>query len=543
MRMSVNYEYKSRNARRMSFDRSTLVLLLSNALAMVFALLQHWRLADMMRIYWGQSLIIGYYNWRRIRDLERFSTEGFTMNGRPVPPTTAAQRMVANFFALHYGFFHLIYFVFLRAQHPGSTPSGLLGTSVCILGFWFNHHFSYRYNREKDRQQIPNIGAVMFFPYARILPMHLTIIFGSLLAGGPAAILLFLGLKTAADLLMHQVQHREGQRPGLSGGEPEALPGRETVTIPPGPGFTAEAAPSTETPRNALIFGGTRYFGKRLAAALLERGVAVAIATRGRREVPFGDRVERFVLDRRDKESMARALGGRAWDVVYDQQCYAPTDAADACEVLTGRTSRYIFTSSQAVYIAGLGPVVAEEDFDPYHYGPRLGRRADFSYAEGKRLAETIFFQTAGFPVTAARFPIVLGPDDYTGRLAGLIGEIQAGRPVKVTNPDAAMSLISSCEAADFLAWLAGQKMVGPVNAASEGQITTGGLIALIEEAIGRKAAIVPGAPDDPFALTAPAATQTLDTVKARRAGYVFQDLREWLVPLIGEMARAEGRF
>ena len=44
----------------------------------------------------------------------------------------------------------------------------------------------------------------MFYPYARIIPMHLTIIFGSSFGG---TLPLFLVLKTFADAIMHVVEH------------------------------------------------------------------------------------------------------------------------------------------------------------------------------------------------------------------------------------------------------------------------------------------------------------------------------------------------
>jgi hypothetical protein len=47
----------------------------------------------------------------------------------------------------------------------------------------------------------------MFLPYVRILPMHLTIVFGGLLFGGTLALLLFGVLKTAADAAMHSLEH------------------------------------------------------------------------------------------------------------------------------------------------------------------------------------------------------------------------------------------------------------------------------------------------------------------------------------------------
>jgi len=53
----------------------------------------------------------------------------------------------------------------------------------------------------------------MLLPDARILPMHLTIILGGALGGDGAGVLLVFGaLKTAADVLMHYVEHRVLQR-------------------------------------------------------------------------------------------------------------------------------------------------------------------------------------------------------------------------------------------------------------------------------------------------------------------------------------------
>ena len=48
----------------------------------------------------------------------------------------------------------------------------------------------------------------MFFPYLRILPMHLTIIVGGAIgSAGTGALLFFLVLKTIADVIMHRIEH------------------------------------------------------------------------------------------------------------------------------------------------------------------------------------------------------------------------------------------------------------------------------------------------------------------------------------------------
>jgi hypothetical protein len=193
---------------RLYSDRSLTVLLLSNLFTIVLALVQQWDVHILMWIYWGQSVVIGYFNVHRILGLEKFSTSGFRINNRPVKPTRATQRQTAVFFAMHYGIFHLVYMFFLLSASGVQPGFPLFSVLVCILAFYLNHRFSYRYNRERERAGIPNIGNVMFFPYVRIIPMHLMIVIGSNFLGNNSfALLLFLLLKTAADITMHVIEH------------------------------------------------------------------------------------------------------------------------------------------------------------------------------------------------------------------------------------------------------------------------------------------------------------------------------------------------
>lgn len=191
-------------------DPSTLFLLASNIITIILAVVQHWSLLTVMWIYWCQSVIIGVFNFVRILGLKDFSTENVKINGKAVSATTGTKLFIAFFFAAHYGLFHVAYMVFLltfsltQAISYGKLVS--VGSIVLTAAIFFvNHLFSYFYNRKKDTKK-QNIGTVMFFPYARIIPMHLTIIFGMFL--GPGSIVFFLVLKTVADLVMHVVEHR-----------------------------------------------------------------------------------------------------------------------------------------------------------------------------------------------------------------------------------------------------------------------------------------------------------------------------------------------
>lgn len=198
---------------RLYSDRSVTGLLLSNLLTIILALLQQWDVHVLMWIYCGQSVVIGYFNVHRILDLKEFSTANFRVNNRPVQPTRQTQRQVAGFFALHYGFFHLAYIVFLATETETLGPFPLFSVVVCILAFYINHRFSYRYNQPREQGRVPNIGSIMFFPYIRIIPMHLMIVAGSSFAGGSqGALLVFLLLKTAADVAMHVIGHAMARR-------------------------------------------------------------------------------------------------------------------------------------------------------------------------------------------------------------------------------------------------------------------------------------------------------------------------------------------
>jgi len=192
------------------WDVSLWGLLISNLVTMGLAIDQGWNLAMIMWVYWFQSVTIGIFNFIRILNLEEFSTEGFSINNRPAQPTIGTKFSTAWFFLFHYGFFHFVYLIFLvtgtvaKFYGEGITMLGM-GSILLTAGMFFvNHLFSYLYNKPRDTKR-QNIGTLMFYPYARIIPMHLTIILG--MAVGEVALPLFLGLKTVADVVMHAVEH------------------------------------------------------------------------------------------------------------------------------------------------------------------------------------------------------------------------------------------------------------------------------------------------------------------------------------------------
>ena len=195
-------------------DWSALTLIATNLLTIVVAVYQKWNLGTVMWIYWGQSVTIGIFNFIRMWTLKNFTTDGLKMNDQPVAPTAASKRSVSIFFLFHYGFFHLGYALFLGTMDRPSHDDAWL-VLTCTAGFFANHLFSYIYNKDDDAKRKLNIGTLMFFPYARIIPLHIAIIAGVAFSKSAWALVLFLSLKTVADLIMHAVEHRAlGKRDG-----------------------------------------------------------------------------------------------------------------------------------------------------------------------------------------------------------------------------------------------------------------------------------------------------------------------------------------
>ena len=213
-------------SKRSSLDYSGISILAGNAFTIVLALWQKWDLAPLLAIYWAQSVTIGVFHFFRMMKLRQFSTEGFTSNNRPVPRNEKGKRSTAWFFAMHYGFFHLIYAIFLFVGTVADSGDAAAAASdmpevgrslltwvwmlLCVIGFIGSHAFSFVKNVEEDLQHCPNIGIMMFLPYLRIIPMHLTIILGGGMYAdsGRLILLFFLLLKTLADYFFHIVEHR-----------------------------------------------------------------------------------------------------------------------------------------------------------------------------------------------------------------------------------------------------------------------------------------------------------------------------------------------
>jgi hypothetical protein len=198
---------------------STWMIVFSNVIVILFAIFDELSAVEVLWIYWIQSVIIGVFNFIRIITLKEFTTIGLRRSaGGELPATNAAKISTAIFFLIHYGFFHFVYAMFLggfsgitRTSSSGSQANYLLFTSLI---FFISYLVEYIQSARTQTEEIPNLGAVMFAPYFRIIPMHMTIIFGGFLSMigaiismniDLAIIVLFVGIKTYVELITSAV--------------------------------------------------------------------------------------------------------------------------------------------------------------------------------------------------------------------------------------------------------------------------------------------------------------------------------------------------
>lgn len=288
---------------------------------------------------------------------------------------------------------------------------------------------------------------------------------------------------------------------------------------------------------NVLVIGGTRFFGRKLVEQLIKAGENVTIMTRGRSENPFGTKVEHLIADRSNKDELAEAVEGRFFDIVYDNICYSSNEAYEFCEVFNNKTHRLIFTSTLSTYEVD-GTKKVEADFNPYTYEIKMGTSKDFTYAEGKRQAEAVFYEYATFDVVAVRFPIVMGEDDYTRRLHYHVEHVASNQQMGFDDLDVEMSFIQATEAAEFLLWVGKIDFVGPINATASGKISMGELLQLIEEKTGERAIVTFDQEAKDVSPYAVPKTWYMSNEKATALGFSFTQLHDWLPHLIENIAR-----
>jgi hypothetical protein len=213
-------------------------LIAANLFPLVGVFLWGWDLFFLMVLYWSESAIVGFFGIVSI-----------------IFETRILSVLLVPFFCFHFGMFMMIHFVFITllfgppwARALNLNESEILsrlyweqGLWVPVLFLFVSHAASFFLNRlkllnggqkepdntipEQTTAQLPAPAAnfvrkfvrvphkdMMAAPYRRVVVMHLTIIFGAILAmifrSNKAAFVLMILLKIVADLRSHVRVHK-----------------------------------------------------------------------------------------------------------------------------------------------------------------------------------------------------------------------------------------------------------------------------------------------------------------------------------------------
>lgn len=278
-----------------------------------------------------------------------------------------------------------------------------------------------------------------------------------------------------------------------------------------------------------LVIGGTRFFGVPMVKKLIADGHEVTLATRGQHKDTFGGEVKRIVMDKTDESSVKAALCGKHFDAVIDKVAYSSNDVRSLLR--HARCGRYIQMSSCAVYqSAHTG--IAEDEFDAKSFPLQwLDRPSD--YALGKRLAERAALEFMDEKnCVFVRFPVVLGENDYTGRLAFYAQHVCTGLPMCIENPDVQCSYIHQTQAGEFIAKLADTDVSGAVNGCSVGTVSQREIVSCIEKISGRQAIFSQSGDKAPYDDTA--SDTSYDCTNAESTGFAFEQINSYIYALLG---------
>ena len=213
--------------------------------------------------------------------------------------------------------------------------------------------------------------------------------------------------------------------------------------------------------KSILILGGTGFIGPHLVRKAVERGHAVTIFTRGRREADLPASVERLVGDRNGK---LEALDGRKWDAVIDDSATNPDWVRQSTALLAPNAGRYLFTSSTGVYYPYLKTGLTEAD--AVHTEAKDPADGSESFGTRKAQCEALVFAAFGAKGTVVRPTYIVGPGDLTDRFTYWPVRLARGGDVLAPGrPDDRVQFIDVRDLAAFMLSLIEHNESGVFNA------------------------------------------------------------------------------
>jgi 2'-hydroxyisoflavone reductase len=212
-----------------------------------------------------------------------------------------------------------------------------------------------------------------------------------------------------------------------------------------------------------LIIGGTRFLGRHLVEAALDRRHEVTLFNRGKSNPDLFPQLETILGDR---EHDVNKLQDRIWDAVIDVAGYLPRIVRLSAEVLEPNVSRYVFISTISVYEnfkkAGIDesyPVGKLED-------GTIEEITGETYGPLKALCEQVVQDIYGERALIVRPGLIVGPHDPTDRFTYWPVRVARGGDVLAPEkPEVATQIIDVRDLAEFIIKLTEENAFGIYNA------------------------------------------------------------------------------
>jgi len=247
-----------------------------------------------------------------------------------------------------------------------------------------------------------------------------------------------------------------------------------------------------------LVLGGSQFVGQAMVAEALARGWNVTTFNRGRSGTDLPG-VTAVRGDRWDRADLERLSASGPWDAVVDTSGYVPRNVLEAAEVLEPSVGRYVFVSTLSAYegwptqpLTEDSPVLpcppdADETFGTdTENGPSR-------YGFQKSGCESAVGQVYGAArSTVLRLGVVLGPQEYVGRLPWWLHRIaKGGRVLAPGNPDRSIQPIDVRDVAGFALDTVTAGRAGVFNLTGAGDATFGDFLDACAKATGADSEMV----------------------------------------------------
>lgn len=221
-----------------------------------------------------------------------------------------------------------------------------------------------------------------------------------------------------------------------------------------------------------LIIGGTRFVGRHLVAAALERGHEVTLFNRGTQSSALPE-VETI---RGDRNKDLDKLQGRRWDVVVDMCGQLPRAVKATAETLSRSVEHYVFISSQSAYAdvsvpgvdesAALKSLTSEQLDSAYQIDTTGEPSYGALYGGLKALCEQAAEEGMPQRVLIIRPGLIVGPYDNTDRFTYWPLRVARGGEVLAPGrPERPVQLIDARDLAEWIVLMAERGAVGVYNA------------------------------------------------------------------------------